>query len=111
MNTLNYGITGNCRTAALISETGNIEWLCFPDFDSPSIFASLLDREKEEASGSRYPMITGLLKAMYLILIFFLHSSPPEKENSLFSIICPAIVPRTVQATICRQNYIAIYIG
>lgn len=37
MNTLNYGITGNCRTAALISETGNIEWLCFPDFDSPSI--------------------------------------------------------------------------
>lgn len=51
MNTLNYGITGNCRTAALISETGNIEWLCFPDFDSPSIFASLLDREKGGSFG------------------------------------------------------------
>lgn len=46
MNNLNYGVIGNCRTAALISEKGNIEWLCFPDFDSPSIFASLLDREK-----------------------------------------------------------------
>ena len=44
MNNLNYGVIGNCRTAALISQNGNIEWLCFPDFDSPSIFASLLDR-------------------------------------------------------------------
>ena len=45
MSNLNYGVIGNCRTAALISETGNIEWLCFPEFDSPSIFAALLDRK------------------------------------------------------------------
>ena len=32
MNNLNYGVIGNCRTAALISQNGNIEWLCFPDF-------------------------------------------------------------------------------
>ena len=109
MNTLNYGITGNCRTAALISETGNIEWLCFPDFDSPSIFASLLDREKGGSFG--FEVSDDYRITQSYVLIFFLHSSPPEKENSLFSIICPAIVPRTVQATICRQNYIAIYIG
>lgn len=37
MSNLNYGVVGNCRTAALISEKGSIDWLCFPDFDSPSI--------------------------------------------------------------------------
>lgn len=40
MSNLNYGVVGNCRTAALISEKGSIDWLCFPDFDSPSIFDS-----------------------------------------------------------------------
>lgn len=49
MNNLNYGVIGNCRTAALISQNGNIEWLCFPDFDSPSIFASMLDREERRS--------------------------------------------------------------
>ena len=42
MNNLNYGVIGNCRTAALISQNGNIEWLCFPDFDSPFYFTSPL---------------------------------------------------------------------
>lgn len=43
---LNYGVVGNCRTAALISEEGSIDWFCFPEFDSPSIFAKILDTEK-----------------------------------------------------------------
>lgn len=40
-----YGIIGNCKTSALIHENGSIDWLCFPQFDSHSIFAAILDPE------------------------------------------------------------------
>lgn len=40
---LNYGVIGNCRSAALVSARGSIDWCCLPDFDSPSLFASILD--------------------------------------------------------------------
>ncbi|TKR55938.1 glycoside hydrolase family 15 protein [Allopusillimonas ginsengisoli] len=37
-----YAMLGNCRTAALVSKEGAIDWLCFPRFDAPACFASLL---------------------------------------------------------------------
>ncbi|MEM6515802.1 MAG: glycoside hydrolase family 15 protein [Bacteroidota bacterium] len=42
---LDYGIIGNCRSAALISKTGSLDWCCLPEFDSSSVFAKLLDDE------------------------------------------------------------------
>jgi GH15 family glucan-1,4-alpha-glucosidase len=42
----NHGIVGNLRTAALIGLDGRVSFLCWPQFDSPSIFASLLDDER-----------------------------------------------------------------
>lgn len=43
MTNLDYGIIGNCSSAALISKTGAMEWLCLPVFDSASVFAKILD--------------------------------------------------------------------
>jgi GH15 family glucan-1,4-alpha-glucosidase len=42
----NYGIIGNLHTVALVSKEGSIDFMCFTRFDSPTIFASLLDADK-----------------------------------------------------------------
>jgi GH15 family glucan-1,4-alpha-glucosidase len=42
----NHGLIGDLQTAALVSTEGAIDWFCAPRFDSPSLFASLLDSER-----------------------------------------------------------------
>jgi GH15 family glucan-1,4-alpha-glucosidase len=44
MENLDYGIIGNCRSAALISKEGSIDWCCLPTFNSSSVFAKILDK-------------------------------------------------------------------
>jgi GH15 family glucan-1,4-alpha-glucosidase len=41
-----YGIVGDMHSAALVGMDGSIDWFCFPHFDSPSIFAGILDETK-----------------------------------------------------------------
>jgi GH15 family glucan-1,4-alpha-glucosidase len=72
-----YGIIGDLHTVALVSKDGSIDWCCFPHFDSPSLFAAILDANK----GGRFkiaPAQEGNRFQMYLpetnvLLTRFLH--------------------------------------
>jgi GH15 family glucan-1,4-alpha-glucosidase len=41
-----YGVIGNMRSIALVCASGSIDFLCYPGFDSPTIFSALLDEER-----------------------------------------------------------------
>jgi len=66
MDNLNYGIIGNCKSAALISDCGSIDWCCLPQFDSSSVFAKILDEKK----GGSFEM---LVSDDYQIKQYYLH--------------------------------------
>lgn len=60
-----YGIIGDMHSAALVGVDGSIDWCCLPHFDSPSIFAAILD----EAKGGKFQLSTAhdaSRKQMYL---------------------------------------------
>ncbi len=40
-----YGLLSDCRSAALVSRAGSVDWLCFPRFDGPAVFARILDED------------------------------------------------------------------
>ena len=40
-----YGFLSDCETCALVAPNANVEWLCLPRFDSPSVFGAMLDRD------------------------------------------------------------------
>lgn len=75
MKNLDYGVIGNCRSAALVSSEGSIDWCCLPDFDSPTVFARLLDTKiggsfgieiaNGSVTGQRYLKNTNILSTRY----------------------------------------------
>jgi len=56
-----YGVVGDLHSAALINEDGSVEWFCLPRFDSPSIFAALLD----EGRGGHFRIMEASNEARY----------------------------------------------
>jgi GH15 family glucan-1,4-alpha-glucosidase len=62
----NYGVIGNMRSIALVGAHGSIDFLCYPNFDSPTVFAALLD----DQNGGRFqiePRLTDVrIRQLYL---------------------------------------------
>lgn len=79
-----YGLIGDMRTVALVGMNGSIDWFCYPAFDSPSVFAAVLDDEK----GGRFsiaPIDAGVTSKQFywpdtnvLVTRFFSHDGVAE---------------------------------
>ncbi len=62
----NYGVIGNMQSIALVGMDGSIDFLCYPDFDSPTVFAALLD-EKQGGCFQIEPQLTKMrVRQLYL---------------------------------------------
>ena len=40
-----YAFLSDCEVCALVAPSGNVEWMCLPRFDGPSVFGAMLDRD------------------------------------------------------------------
>jgi len=109
MDNLDYGIIGNCRSAALISKTGSMDWCCLPEFDSSSVFAKLLDEKKGGSFEINVPKgytITQRYKKHTAILItrfsngedvFELHDFMPRYHKDISNYYAPPEVVRFIK--------------
>ena len=86
-----YALIGNLRTAAIVSITGSIESMCMPYFDSPSVFARVVDADKgtlsrnglNELIATRWPF----LDQAYLVI--------PDQAG-----VCPQFQPARHQVPV-----------
>ncbi len=109
MDNYDYGMIGNCSSAALISKDCSVDWLCLPNFDSSSLFAKILDDEKGgyfKISGvdviktkQEYIRFTAILKTTFETRdgIFEVNDYMPRFGNSRGSYYCPAEIHRKLR--------------
>lgn len=85
MDNLNYSIIGNCKSAALISDKGSIDWCCLPDFNSSSVFAKILDEKKggsmEILVDESYELEQTYIRTTNIVSTFF------KNEDSCFEVV------------------------
>ncbi len=121
MENLDYGIIGNCRSSALVSKTGAIEWCCLPEFDSSSVFAKLLDRKiggsfeihvsPDYKIKQRYKKNTAVLITRYTEgdNIFEVHDFMPRYYTENGSYHAPPEVMRHVRHILGKPKFSVLY--
>tara|TARA_R110002050_G_scaffold100580_1_gene208190 strand:+ start:146267 stop:148069 length:1803 start_codon:yes stop_codon:yes gene_type:complete len=121
MDNLDYGIIGNCRSAALISKNGSIDWCCLPEFDSPSVFAKLLDDEiggsfgfivdESYAIEQSYDLETAILITRYTSNedCFELHDFMPRYYKEDKSYFAPPEVIRYIKLISGQPKFKVLY--
>jgi GH15 family glucan-1,4-alpha-glucosidase len=62
----NYGVIGNMQSVGLVGMNGSIDFLCYPNFDSPTIFAALLDDQNGGCFEIRPQLTNARVRQMYL---------------------------------------------
>lgn len=94
-----YGLIGDMNSAALVGTDGSIDWCCFPRFDSPSVFAAILDDEEggcfriapsspDVTSRQAYIPSTNILETQFttptgeLSLVDFMPVAAPDSDTT-----------------------------
>ncbi|HEX6940843.1 MAG TPA: glycoside hydrolase family 15 protein [Longimicrobiales bacterium] len=114
-----YAIIGDMRTAALVGLDGSIDWCCFPRFDSPSVFAAILDRDAggrfRIAPTARYTSTQRYLPATNILVTEFhtdhggvveLTDFMPAGERT-YELVAPHEIHRRIE---CKRGEVEIEI-
>jgi GH15 family glucan-1,4-alpha-glucosidase len=107
----NHGVIGDLRTAALVGLDGAIDFLCWPRFDSPSVFASLLDDERG-GSFELSPVLDGARhKQLYLpdtniLLTRFLSNYGVAEISDFMALTDLETGPRLIRRVKAVQSHI-----
>ncbi len=108
MKNYDYGLIGNCTSAALVNADCSIDWLCLPFFDSPSLFARILDEKKGGhfkitgvdilRTSQNYVYHTAILKTTFETKdgIFEVSDYMPRFTTSLGGMYCPSEIQRDI---------------
>jgi len=106
---MNWGVIGNCQSAALVDDRGSIVWCCLPEFDSASVFAKILDEEKggefAVKVGEEYTVTQRYLKNTNILFtryeegnnVFELFDFMPRYKTERGSYHCPPDIIRYIK--------------
>ena len=121
MDNLDYGIIGNCRSAALVSKEGSMNWCCLPEFDSPAVFAKLLDEKiggsfeikvtKDYLIDQSYEKDTSILVTRFSSLegVFELHDFMPRYRKEDGRYYAPPEIIRYVKHIYGEPKFSVVY--